>query len=86
MRAKNIMDIIGAEFEDFDMELNEKIKDAPGYDESQKSFNETIHTLEKATMFKIDSDVMRMEAISKDVAVNEGFKLAVKLIFSALTD
>lgn len=86
MKVKNIMDIIDADSEAFGAELDEKIKKAPGYNESQKSFEETIHTLDKATMFKIDSDVMRMETVLKDIAVNEGFKLAIKLIFSALMD
>jgi len=86
MNVKNIMNIIDMEAEDFGIELSKKIESVPGFKESQKSFEETIHTLDKATMFKVDSDVMRLEAISRDVAVNEGFKLAIKLIFSALTD
>ena len=86
MKANNIMDIINLAFEDHDTELSEKIKDVPGYNESQKIYSETIHSLEKETMFKIDNAAVRMETISRDVAVNEGFKLAVRLIFSALID
>lgn len=86
MKANNIMDIITLDREDCEAELNDKIKDVFGYEESQKEYDETIHSLEKETMFKIDDAVTQMETIARDMAVNEGFKLAVRLIFSALMD
>jgi hypothetical protein len=86
MKVKNIMDIIDASFEDFDMELSEKIKDAPGYNESREVFEETVNALENEAKFILDKTAVRMEVISRDVAINEGFKMAVRLIFSALLD
>lgn len=84
MKIINIMDLIDMRFEDHNLELDNKIKAAPGYMEAQEKFLELINSLESKKKLDISDTATYMETIAIDTAFNEGFKLAIQLILSSM--
>lgn len=84
MKNLTITDLIEMYPDNHDFELGNKIKENPEYKKAQKEFYRIIDTLETKIRLKLDDEAVRMETIAKDVAFNEGFKLAIQLILSSL--
>lgn len=83
MKTINIMDLINMRFKDHDLEISNKIKAASGYEEAEEKFKELVNSLDKQIMLDIDEVATYMETVSRDVAFNEGFRLAIQLILSS---
>ena len=82
MKSLSIIDIIEMNPDDHDLELDNKIEATPEYQEALTNFKKAINTLETSLKLKIDDEVARMEVAARDIAFNEGFKMAVRLILS----
>lgn len=82
-----ITDLMFGSFEEHDLKLHNIIKSNPEYMGAVKDLEEHYEELKKINpdlWLEMDSDVNRVEVISRDIAFNEGFKLAVKLILSSI--
>ena len=73
--------------EEHDSTLQDAINNDPEYTEVAQRIEENYRKLEKLNYelwVNMDSDVNLLEVIARDIAFNEGFKLAVKLILSSV--
>lgn len=86
-RLLNIKDLMDKPFEDHDMELQKVIRDNPKYIEAEKTFEgllEKVKQFDREIWFDLDNEANFLETLAIDTAFNEGFKLAIKLIFSSI--
>lgn len=83
----NITDLIFGSMEEHDAKLSDAIDSNPEYMEAVnkvKEHYEKLKELAPEMWFEMDSDITTMEVASRDIAFNEGFKLAIKLILSSV--
>ncbi len=82
-----IKDLMNKPFEDHDMELQKVLRDNPEYIEAEKTVKELMEKVkgfDRKIWLDLDAETNYMEALARDVAFNEGFKLAVKLLLSSV--
>lgn len=82
-----ITDLMFGGFEEHDTKLSNAIDSNPEYMETVKkveSHYDELRKLDRELWAKMNSDVTRMEVAARDIAFNEGFKLAIKLILSSI--
>lgn len=73
--------------EDHDMELQMAINNNQDYIKSQETVAELLEKLkdvDKKTWIDLDSEIRFSEALARDTAFNEGFKLGIRLILSSI--
>ncbi len=82
-----ITDLMLGSFDKNEMDLHNAINANPEYVETvakvEKHY-EKLKTLDRELWLDMDADLVTMETIARDTAFNEGFKLAVRLIFSSI--
>jgi hypothetical protein len=78
----NIMQFAGS-VEDILEILNNKKKENSKYKEASNKFEMLKSKVDKDTYLAIDSATCFMETIAEEVAFNEGFNTAIRMIMSA---
>ncbi len=82
-----ITDLIFGSVEKHESDLDNAINANPEYAEAAARANEhyeKVKKLDAELWLEMEADLITLETISRDAAFNEGFRLAVRLIFSSI--
>ncbi|NLB81961.1 MAG: hypothetical protein GX800_10235 [Clostridiaceae bacterium] len=88
LKGISITDLIELDASDHDNEIFEIIKENTEYKKYEKVINDVLEYLAKDNKkywSELDISINMLEAIVKNIAFEQGFKTAIKLIFSSLS-
>ena len=89
LKGITITDLIDMDGGDFDKKIFEIVEKNPKYNAFTKVIEDAIQDLindKKEYWTKLDSAIAARETVIIDTAYEQGFKTAVKLILSSMTD